>query len=375
MRCLFLVAPLLPLLACSGEDNSSAAMRPRVVEVGYVTLKTQSVTVSRQLAGRTDAFLVSEVRPQITGIIESREFTEGGDVERGQLLYKIDSARYRAARDEAKAALESAKVSASSLEAKAERYKALRGTKAVSAQAADDVIAAAAQAAARVAQAKATLQTASINLQYTRITAPISGRIGRSLVNAGSLATTNQSQPLATIQQLDPIYVDITQSSAELLELRRQLAKGDALPAKASLTLTLEDGTEYDSPGTLEFAEAMVDENTGSVTLRAKFPNPDKTLLPGMFVRVNAPQVVLPKAVLAPQQGITRDPKGQATAYVVGKGDVAELRTVTTGQTIGDQWLILKGLQAGDRLIVEGTSKIRPGATIKPVAADLGKHE
>ncbi len=375
MRSLFVAVPLLALLACSGEDRNAAAARPRVVEVGFVTLQARSVTVSRQLAGRTNAFLTSEVRPQITGIIKSREFTEGSEVKRGQALYKIDAARYQAARDEAKAALQSARASASALESKAERYKGLRGNEAVSAQEADDVIAAAAQATARVAQARAALETASINLDYTTIAAPISGRIGRSLVTAGALVTTNQSQALATIQQLDPIYVDITQSSAELLELRRQLAKGDALPAKAQLTLTLEDGTNYAHPGTLEFAEAMVDENTGSVTLRAKFPNPDETLLPGMFVRVNAPQAVLPKAVLAPQQGITRDPKGRATAFVVGKGDVAEARTVTTGQAIGDQWLILDGLEAGDRLIVEGTSKIRPGAQLKPVAADLDKHE
>ncbi len=375
MRSLLLLAPLLALLACSGEDKSAAAVGPRVVEVGFVTLKASSVTVSRQLTGRTNAFLVSEVRPQITGIIKSREFTEGGDVKRGQLLYRIDAARYRAAQAQARATLQSAQVSAAALEAKAARYKSLRSTQSVSEQEADDVIAAAEQAKAQVEQARAALQTASINLDYTRIVAPISGRIGRSLVNVGSLATTNQSQPLATIQQLDPIYVDITQSSAELLELRRQLAKGHALPANTSLTLTLEDGTEYPQQGTIEFAEAMVDENTGSVTLRAKFPNPDETLLPGMFVRVNAPQVVLPKAVLAPQQGITRDPKGRATAYVVGKGDVAELRTVTTGQTIGDQWLIVDGLEAGDRLIVEGTSKIRPGATVKPAAVDLAEHE
>jgi len=375
MRSLFILAPLLALLACSGEDKSAAAVGPRVVEVGFVTLRARSVTVSRQLAGRTNAFLTSEVRPQITGIIKSRKFTEGSEVKRGQALYQIDGARYRAARNEAKAALDTAQTAAAALESRAERYRALRGSKAVSAQQSDDVIAAAAEAKARVEQARAALQTAALNLAYTKISAPISGRIGRSLVTVGALVTSNQSQALATIQELDPIYVDITQSSAELLELRRQLAKGAALPAKASLTLTLEDGTDYDHPGTLEFAEAMVDESTGSVTLRAKFPNPDKTLLPGMFVRVSAPQAVLPKAVLAPQQGITRDPRGRATAFVVGKGDIAELRTVTTGQAIGDQWLILDGLQAGDRLIVEGTSRIRPGVTVKPVTVDLEKHE
>lgn len=363
--------------ACSSEEGSNAAKPATLppVEVGVVTLESQSVTLSRQLAGRTTAFQTSEVRPQVAGIIESREFKEGSEVKRGQPLYKIDAARYRAARDEARAALESARASAAALESKARRYRSLLGTEAVGEQEVEDVIASARQAKAAVARAQASLKTASLDLDYTTIRAPIAGRIGRSLVTPGALVTANQAQPLSTIQQLDPIFVDISQSSAELLELRRQLAGGSALPASATLTLTLEDGTAYEHEGSLEFAEATVDENTGSVTLRARFPNPDKTLLPGMFVRVNAPQAVVPKALLAPQQGIARDPRGGATAMVVGPGDVAERREVVTGQAVGDSWLILEGLAAGDKLIVEGTSKIRPGAPLKPAPANLGKEK
>jgi membrane fusion protein (multidrug efflux system) len=360
---------------CSNEGSGNAAQPRPAVEVGFVVLETESVTISRELAGRTSAYQSSEVRPQVDGIIESREFDEGSEVRAGQALYRIDAARYRAARDEARAALASARAAVAAQESKADRYRSLVETEAVSKQEAEDAIASARQAKAAVAQAAAALKTAEINLGYTTIKAPISGRIGRSLVTPGALVTANQSQLLATIQQLDPINVDITQSSSELLELRRALAAGAALPVSAETTLLLEDGLAYPHEGKLEFAEAMVDESTGSVTLRAVFPNPEGTLLPGMFVRAQAPQARLPEAILAPQQGITRDPTGSAVAMVVAEGDVVERRDVKTGQAIGDKWLIVSGLESGDRLIVEGLGKIRPGASVKPVAVDLSRSE
>lgn len=372
---LIAVALIASVPGCSNESSTSAAPALPPVEVGFVVLEAETVTISRELAGRTNAFLTSEVRPQVDGIIKSREFDEGTEVRAGQALYRIDPARYRAARDEARAALASAKASVAALESKAKRYRSLIETEAVSKQEAEDAIASSRQAKAAVAKAAAALKTAQINLGYTTIRAPISGRIGRSLVTPGALVTANQSQPLATIQKLDPIYVDITQSSSELLELRRALASGDALPASAATTLLLEGGVEYPHEGKLEFAEVTVDPSTGSVTLRAVFPNPDGMLLPGMFVRARTPQARLPGAILAPQQGITRGPGGVAAAMVVGKGDVAERRDVKTGQAIGDKWLIVEGLESGDRLIVEGLGKIRPGAKIKPVAVTLGKSE
>lgn len=353
--------------ACSQSEPPER----KQVEVGVVTLQAQDVTVSTELPGRTASTLMSEVRPQVAGVVQKRLFIEGSYVHAGQPLYQIDPSLYRASRDEAQAALANAQATAIAAQAKARRYQALGQTEAVSAQERDDVVAASRQASAAIQQARASLQTASISLRFTEVRAPISGRIGRSSVTPGALVTASQAAPLATIQQLDPIFVDITQSSAQLLALRRNLASGKALPASATIRLKLDDGSDYPLEGRIEFAEPIVDPNSGTITLRARFPNPDSLLLPGMFVRVVAPQAIVPKGILAPQQGISRDPKGNATALVVNRANKVEQRTVTTAQAIGDKWLVTAGLKSGDRLIVEGTDKVKPGDTVR--AATVGQ--
>ena len=360
---------LMLLAACSQEK----APQKGPMEVGVVTLATQNVTVASELPGRTVSTSMSQVRPQVSGIIKKRLFTEGSMVRAGQPLYEIDQRLYRASRDEALATLASAQATAAAAQAKAQRYRSLGDTEAVSAQDRDDVIATARQAQAAVQQARASLQTSNVNLEFTLVRAPISGRAGRTLFTPGALVTASQTDPLTTIQQLDPIYVDVTQSSSQLLALRRSLASGQTLPASATIRLKLDDGSDYPLEGRIEFAEPIVDPDSGTVTLRARFPNPDGLLLPGMFVRVVAPQSVVPKAILAPQQGISRDPKGNATALVVTNANKVERRTVTAAQAIGDKWLITDGLKAGDRLIVEGTDKVQPDATVKPVPATAAK--
>lgn len=362
-RSLPLLALFLAVMACG--DKAPPQKGP--VEVGVVTLTARNVTVASELPGRTVSTMMSEVRPQVAGVIQKRLFTEGSLVSAGQPLYEIDQRLYRASRDEAMAALASAQATAAAAQAKARRYATLSDNEAVSAQDRDDVTATARQAAAAVQQARASLATSNVNLQFTLVRAPISGRIGRTLFTQGALVTASQADPLTTIQQLDPIYVDITQSSAQLLQLRRSLAAGKTLPASATIRLKLDDGSDYPQEGRIEFAEPIVDVNSGTVTLRARFPNPDGLLLPGMFVRVVAPQAVVPSAILAPQMGISRDPKGNATALVVTKENKVERRIVTAGQAIGDTWLITAGLKAGDRLIVEGTDKVKPDDKVKPI--------
>lgn len=359
----------LTLAACG--ETEQPARGP--VEVGVVTLVSGPVTVSTELPGRTASAMMSEVRPQVTGIVQKRLFTEGSHVRAGQQLYQIDPQLYRAARDQAKAALSSARATLAASRAKAKRYETLADSDAVSRQERDDVIAAAQQAEAAVEEARANLRTAEVNLAFTRVYAPIGGKIGRSLVTPGALVTASQATALATIQQLDPIFVDVTQSSAKLLQLRRALASGELLPASADVRLKLEDGTDYPQGGTLEFSEPIVDPDSGTVTLRARFPNPDGLLLPGMFVRVVAPQSVVPNAILAPQQGISRDVKGDATALIATRDNKVERRLVTADRAIGDKWLITAGLKAGDRLIIEGTDKISPGDVIKPVPMPGGR--
>ncbi len=331
------------------------------------------MTTSVVLTGRTAATLESDVRPQVDGIIQARLFQEGALVHVGQPLYRIDPRPYRASRDQAAAALENAQASYAAAQAQADRYRTLSETDAVSRQQIDNTVAAARQASATVHQDVAALESARINLAYTVVRAPITGRVGRSAFTPGALVTASQTTALATIQQLDPIYADIVQSSDALLALRRSLAKGSILPASATVRLKLQDGSDYSHPGTIEFSEVTVDQNTGTVTLRARFPNPAAMLLPGMFVRVMAEQGIVPNGILAPQQGITRDPKGDATALVVGPANKVAQRTVMTSQAIGDSWLVTGGLKAGDRLIVEGTGKAPPGTTVKPVAALRGK--
>jgi len=344
---------------------------PPVTEVGVVTLTTGPVTVSSELTGRTSAYMVSEVRPQVSGLIKKRLFTEGAIVRAGQTLYVIDPSLYQATQAQAAAKLASAKASLVTAQAKATRYQRLTDIEAVSRQDSDDVIAAARQGRASVAEAQANLQTARINLGFTRITAPIAGRIGRSAFTQGALVTASQTDALATIQRLDPIYVDITQSATKLLSLRQALARGGVLPASATVSLKLENGSDYPQTGKIEFAEATVDETSGTVTIRARFPNPQNLLLPGMFVRVITPQAVFQNAILAPQEGIMRDATGAATALVVGADNKVVLRTVTADRAIGSKWLITAGLKAGDKLIVEGSDKTKAGATVKPVATAL----
>lgn len=365
------VSATLLLAACGQAEPEQGPPPPP--EVGFVVLSTSSTAIRTELAGRTAAYATSEVRPQVSGIVRSRPFTEGAYVRAGQTLYQIDDAPYRAALQQAQAAVASAEASVFSTRAQSQRFAELVKINAVSRQEADDAEAAFRQATAAVAQARAQVRTASINLGYTRVTAPISGRIGRSTITQGALVTASQAEPLATIQRLDPMYVDVTQSSADLLRLRRQLSSGGVAPTSAAVTLTLPDGTEYGPGGTLQFTEPTVDEATGTVTLRAVFPNPSGLLLPGMYVRARVTEAIDPNAILAPQQGISRNPRGQATAIVVGANNRAEERIVTTGQAIGDRWQVTGGLKAGDRLIVEGLQRVQVGQPVRPVPAGAAR--
>lgn len=364
--------------AIAGCDSSPAAKsqpppsRPPP-EVGVVTLKIETVTLQTELAGRTVASLASELRPQVSGIVKARTFEEGARVKAGEVLYQIDAAMYRAALEEARANLSSARAVLEAAKLKNERFASLVKIEGVSKQEADDARAAVELATAGVAQRQAALEVSRINLDYTAIKAPITGRIGKSSVTPGALVTANQPQPLATIRALDPIYVDLMQSSEARLRLRAQLGTGKLQAGTAQVKLKLGDGTMYDKEGTLEFAEVAVDEATGTVTMRARFPNPDDTLLPGMYVRAVLDQAVDQAAILAPQQGITRDAKGNATAMVVAAGDKIEVRTLATDRAIGDRWLVTSGLAAGDRLVVEGLNKegVRPGASVRVTEVQL----
>lgn len=363
------LAVLGALTASGCRKQQSAPATPPPTEVGIVVLQPESVLLTTQLPGRTGAYAASEVRPQVSGLIQARLFEEGQTVTRGQTLYQIDARLYRAALAQARANLHSSMAANEAAQVKAQRLGPLAQEHAVSELDYAEARSGAAQARAAVEQARAALQTATINLRFTHVPAPISGRIGRSLVTTGSLVTSGQATPLATIQQLDPMFVDLQQSSAELLELRRSLAREGTAPASADVHLVLADGSQYDKVGHLQFAEAVVDPSTGSVTLRASFENPDSTLLPGMYVRATVGQATARDAILAPQAGVTRDPKGNASALVLGAGEKVERRTLVTDRAIGNRWLVREGLNAGDRLIVEGTDKVRPGQVVRAVAA------
>ncbi|GGB06767.1 efflux RND transporter periplasmic adaptor subunit [Agarivorans gilvus] len=353
------------ITAC-GEEQASGQPAATSTEVGVMEVKAQAQAIQVELPGRSKAFLEAEVRPQVSGIITERSFVEGAEVEQGQSLYKIDSSTYKAALASAEAELARANASLVSAKATADRYQALLKTNAISEQEFDEADAAYKVALANVTVAKAAINTAKINLEYTQVQAPISGRIGKSSVTAGALVTANQSQTLATIQQLDPINVDIAQSSAQLLRLKAKLKQGDLQAAdNADVNLILEDGTVYPHSGSLRFSEVSVDENTGSVTLRAEFPNPDGILLPGMYVRAVLNAGTDPKAILVPQKAITRNTKGEAVAMVVGQDNKVESKVVTTAEVIDHQWRITSGLAVGDQLIVEGLQKIRPGAAVE----------
>ncbi|MDF0488871.1 efflux RND transporter periplasmic adaptor subunit [Sphingobium sp. H39-3-25] len=364
------LALVLGTAAC---NHGGSQPTPGPAEVGIVTVESAPATLVTELAGRTSPSLISEVRPQISGIVLRRLFEEGAYVSKGQLLYQINPAPYQAAFDKARASLARAEATLVSVNSRASRTKDLVGIDAVSRQDADDAASARGQAVADVESARAAVRSAKIDLEFTRITAPISGRIGRSLITAGALVTTGQAAPLATIQTLDPIFVDVPQSSAELLRLKNAFAKGEARNAEAPVSLTLPDGSPYPIKGSLRFSEVSVDPSSGAVILRAVFPNPTGTLLPGMYVKAKLVDGVEDHAILVPQQGVTRDERGRATALVVGKGDKVEQRHIETVRAVGDRWLIASGLQPGDRLIVDGVQRATPGATVKPVRASLSK--
>jgi membrane fusion protein (multidrug efflux system) len=357
------------LVACVGGCKEAApqAGPPQEMppaDVGVVTVKVEQVTLQTELAGRTTAALTADLRPQVSGILKARTFEEGAVVKAGQVLYQIDSSMYRASAAQAQADLAAAKASLAASKTKNERYVALAKIEGVSKQEADDARAAVDLATAGLAQKQAALDAARINLGYTAIRAPITGRIGKSTVTPGALVTAGQPEPLATIRSLDPIYVDLTESNEMRLKLRAALGTGAVKAGSAKVKLKLGDGSIYPHEGTLEFAEVAVDEATGMVTLRAKFPNPDDTLLPGMYVRAVLDQAVVQSAMLVPQQGITHDAKGNPTAMVVKDGKV-ELRTLATDRVIGDRWLVTSGLVEGDQVIIEGLNKIGPGMPAK----------
>lgn len=337
-------------------------------EVSVVTVQAEKVVLTSELPGRVSAYLLAEVHPQVNGIVRQRLFTEGSDVKAGEVLYQIDPSPYQAAYDTAAASLARAEANLPAARKRAERFKELVAINAVGQQDHEDAAAAMKQAEAEVLAGKAALQAARINLRYTRITAPISGRTGRSSVTPGALATAYQGPAFTTVQQLDQVFVDSPQSSAILMELRRNLAtsrlKGGTAE-QAKVKLLLEDGTPYPRPGLLKFSDVTVDPTTGSQVLRMVFPNPGHMLLPGMYVRAIVEEGVADQAILVPQRGVTRDPKGNAIAMVVDASDKVEQRALTVDRAIGDRWLVLQGLKVGDRLILEGLQKIRPGLAVK----------
>jgi membrane fusion protein (multidrug efflux system) len=367
--------PALTLLVLLSACGPKEVKKPnRVPEVGFVVMKAETVPLVIELAGRTSAYEAADVRPQVNGLIKERRFIEGGLVKKGQTLYEIDPSLYKVAVAQAQAAVKSAEATKASTEAKAARYKPLADIEAVSKQDYSDARAVANQAAALLEQNKAILESARINLRFTTVPAPISGRIGRSLVTTGALVTNGQTTALASIQRLDPIYVDIQQSSADLVALRRTLAAGGAAASAAPVKLTLEDGSEYGLTGRVEFAEPVVDQNTGTVTLRATFPNPSGLLLPGMYVRARLSQAVAQNAILVPQQGVARDPRGAATVFLVGPDNKAMLKVVKTERTVGDKWLVSQGLAPGDRVITEGLDKVKPNQPVRPAPAGSAPH-
>ena len=360
------------LLACAsalalggcGEQSPPAPPPP---SVGIVELTVQNAPLMTELPGRIAALETAEVRPQINGIIRRRLFAEGAQVRAGQMLYEIEDAPYRAALGQAQGALARAQASIRATALQAQRYRDLVGINAVSRQEADNAAASAQQARADVAAQQAAVQAARVNQDFTRIRAPISGRIGRSLFTPGALVQAGQADPLATIQRTDIVYVDVTQSAAQIIDLKQAMkAGGVGVAAGARVQLLLPNGSTYPIEGRLQFSEVTVDPSSGAVTLRATFANPDGLLLPGMYVRARLVEGERSQVVLAPQQGISRDARGRATAMVVGTNNKAELRQVETDRAVGDKWIVTKGLKAGDRLIVEGLVNLRPGTVVKP---------
>ena len=339
-------------------------------EVGFVVVQPTSAPIVAELSGRTAAYESSDVRPQVSGLIRRRFFTEGALVRQGQPLYEIDPSLYRAAVTQAQANLSSAQATAEAAQTQAARYAPLARIEAVSKQEYTNAVAQARVGRAGVAQNRAALETARINLRFTTVPAPITGRIGRSLFTVGALVNAAQTDPLAQIQRLDPMFVDIQQSAADLLALRRALAQNGVQPTTAEVRLQLEDGSDYGATGTIQFAETLVSTATGTVTLRARFPNAQGVLLPGMFVRARFTQAIDSTAFLVPQQGVNRDPQGRATVFVVGPGNKAVQRPITADRTQGRFWVVTNGLKRGDRVITQGIAKLLPNQTVKPVPAN-----
>ncbi|MFC4308836.1 efflux RND transporter periplasmic adaptor subunit [Steroidobacter flavus] len=353
------------LTACGKPPMGPAGGPQGTPKVSTVVVQPQPVVLTTELPGRTSAVLVADVRPQVTGILQSRKFVEGSAVKKGDLLYQIDPATYQAAVDSAEAALAKAQANQHTTRLKAERYSELKAINAVSQQDADDADAALLQANAEVASARAALETARIDLAYTRVTSPITGRIGKSSVTAGALVTANQSATLATVQQLDPMYVDVTQSSNTVLQLKRAIAQGQLGDGTAKVKLVFDDGTTYPIEGKLQFSDVTVDANTGSVTLRAEFPNPKGELLPNLYVRAIIEEGTMSQALLVPQQAVSRDATGKPHALVVGSDGKVQQRQILTQRAIGNQWLVTDGLKAGDVLVVSGQQKVQPGALVE----------
>jgi len=365
-----LLATLAILGACDRKPAPPKA--PPEAQVGFIIVKHQSVVLATELPGRTEAFLTADVRPQVNGVVTRRIFTEGGDVRLGQQLYQIDPATYKAAYDTAMATLQYDRAALATARAKTARYKPLAAAQAVSRQDYDDAVAVSGEAVANIATAMASIEQANINLAYTKVMAPIAGRIGRSSVTPGALVTANQTTSLATITQLDPIYVDVTESATTLLRLKQELAAGQLQrsgPDQAKVTLLLEDGSPYGAPGILQFSEVTVDQGTGTVALRAIFPNHDHMLLPGLYVRAELHEGTNDNAILVPQQGVSRNSHGDATVMLVGPSNKAVLRIVQTTRAIGTNWLVTGGLAVGDKVITDGLHQLRPGMAVQATAA------
>lgn len=364
----FIIVSAALLAGCNDQGETQA--HPAEPQVIVHVVEKAPLAVTTELPGRTTAFRIAEVRPQVSGIVLKRNFTEGSDIEAGQSLYQIDPATYQADYDSAKGELAKSEAAAAIAHLTVKRYVPLVGTKYISQQEYDQAIADARQADASVIAAKAAVEGARINLAYTKVTSPISGRIGKSNVTEGALVTNGQATELATVQQLDPIYVDVTQSSNDFMRLKQSVEQGSLHKDSTSSTveLVMENCQSYPLKGSLQFSDVTVDESTGSITLRAVFPNPEHTLLPGMFVRARIDEGVQPNAILVPQQGVTRTPRGDATVMVVNDKSQVESRAVVAAQAIGDKWLISEGLQPGDKVIVSGLQKARPGVQVKATA-------
>lgn len=369
-----LLIGVLILIGCGQQTKGGAPPTP---EVTVVAIQSQELVMTTELSGRTSAHLIAEVRPQVGGIIQKRLFVEGSDVKAGQALFQIDPSLYKAALDNARAALARSEANLTAIQLRAGRMRELLADKAVSQQDYDDAAAALKQTQADIQYGKAAVETARINLKYSTITAPISGRIGKSGVTEGALVTAHQPAALATIQQIDPMYVDVTQSTSELLKLQRHMEEGQLQRNGASqnkVRLILEDNAIYPDEGNLKFRDVTVDPTTGSVILRIVFPNPRGTLLPGMFVRAIVQEGVNKNALLVPQQAVSRDPKGNAYVFIVGEGEKVVQRSLVLDRAIKDKWLVSSGIAAGDRVIVEGMQKVKPGVSVKAVTMANGEQ-